>query len=94
MTALYKMINFFVAFLLLVGLVEAKKCPTDAVTSTFDNSICYIFNTTETSFKKAEKTCKSMNGHLAWIENAFENSFINGKFFFFLLGIDKKRNFD
>ena len=44
------------------------------------NSICYIFNQTESGFYKAELSCIQAGGHLASIHDAFVNGMLGGKF--------------
>lgn len=43
---------------------------------------CYIFNSTETGFAKAETLCVKNGGHLVSIHDAFVNDILGRKNFF------------
>lgn len=60
--------------------VEATlTCPTGAVPSLGDGSLCYSFLSSSTEFLNAEQTCVDLGGHLASIDSAFTDTFLNRK---------------
>lgn len=55
------------------------ECPPKAIRS-LDNKFCYIFNSTLSDFYGAESVCILRGGHLAYIDSAFTNAAVGGKF--------------
>ena len=58
------------------GVSSAYFCPKGTIPSNLNNSTCYEFITTPSSFQNAEIQCNNYGGHLVSIESGFDNSFI------------------
>ena len=69
------------SLVILWGLGKAATiCPNGAVPSLNDATICYSFLSSSTEFLNAEQTCVDLGGHLASIDSAFTDTFLNRRF--------------
>lgn len=68
------------ASILLVLLIQQVSstyyCPDGTIPSNFNNSTCYKFVSTASTFQNAEIQCNNDGGHLVSIESGFDNAFI------------------
>lgn len=61
---------------------ETFSCPIGAFSS-FGTGVCYMYNSTKTTWQNAEKTCNAKGGYLASILDPTTNSIIQGLILFY-----------
>uniref|UniRef100_A0A914R3K8 C-type lectin domain-containing protein n=1 Tax=Panagrolaimus davidi TaxID=227884 RepID=A0A914R3K8_9BILA len=73
----------FIAILLFLNALNSFEasviCPTGSVPALNDNTLCYSFLSSSTEYLNAEQLCVDLGGHLASIDSAFTDTFLNQK---------------